>query len=217
MPNVKNNAASQVTKHKLLEAAGEVFAEQGFERATIKEITDRAGVAMAAVNYHFSDKQELYYQVIKLVHQLGMEAAAVIINPDPSMSPTDQFREYVRKFLRSMLDPTRPAWFVTIMMREMRQPSEATERLMDEIFRPHARALENLVNRLVGRQIPHRKTILIAQSIISQCVFLVDHQIMLDRFYPEFPPAAQCIDELADHMTEFSLAAIRGLYPPAKG
>jgi AcrR family transcriptional regulator len=217
MPNVKNNAASQLTKRKLLDAAGEVFADHGFERATIKDITDRAGVAMAAVNYHFSDKQELYYQVIKLVHQRGMEAAAVIINPDPSTSSTDRLREYVRKLLRNLLDPARPAWFVTIMMREMRQPSAATERLMDEIFRPYARALENLVNRLAGREIPHHKTALLAQSIISQCLFFVDHQIMLDRVYPEFPPAAQRIEELADHVTEFSLAAIRGLYPPANG
>ncbi len=213
MPNVKNNAAAQATKRKLLDAAGEIFAEQGFARATIKDITDRAGTAVAAVNYHFSNKQELYYQVIKTVHHAGLEAGKVITHPGPAISPADQLHEYVRQFLRNMLDPARPPWSATILMREMRQPSAATERLMDEVFRPYARALRNLVARLIGRRISRRKTILLAESIISQCIFFVDHQVTLERLYPDLPPAARRIDELADHITEFSLAAIRGLYP----
>ena len=215
MSNVKNNAAAQITKRKLLEAAGEVFAEQGFERATIKDITDHAGAAMAAVNYHFSDKQELYYQVLRLVHQSALEAAALITHPDPLLSPADQLREHIRTFLRKALDPARPAWFIPIMIREIRQPSAATERLRQEAFRPYARALEDLIVHLVGRRISHRKAILIVDSIISQYIFFVDHQKGLDRLHPELPPIARRIDELADHVTDFSLAAIRGLYPSA--
>ena len=217
MPNVKNNAATQITKRRLLEAAGEVFAEQGFERATIKDITDRAGAAMAAVNYHFSDKQELYYQVIKLVHQAGMEATAVITNPDPSMPPAEQLRQYLRKFLTSLLDPARPSWFATLMLHEMRQPGSASERLMDEIYLPVARGLEKLVGLLIGRRIAHRKATLLAQSILGQCLFLVEFKMLLDRVHSDLPPTDERIEELADHVTEFSLAAIGGLYPPVNG
>ena len=59
MANVKNNAAAQETRRRLLAAAGEVFAEAGFHAATVKVITDRAGASVAAVNYHFRDKAEL--------------------------------------------------------------------------------------------------------------------------------------------------------------
>ncbi len=48
------------TRDKILNAAGEVFAEYGFEGATIRSITERAEVNVAAVNYHFRDKAELY-------------------------------------------------------------------------------------------------------------------------------------------------------------
>src|ERR1700719_65578 len=52
------------TREKILSAAGEIFAEQGFEGATIRAITERAGVNVAAVNYHFRDKAELYTRVV---------------------------------------------------------------------------------------------------------------------------------------------------------
>ena len=63
----KRGAAPEVseerTRDKILSAAGEVFAEQGFEGATIRAITERAGVNVAAVNYHFRDKAELYTRI----------------------------------------------------------------------------------------------------------------------------------------------------------
>src|ERR1700719_4583995 len=56
--------SEEKTRDKILTAAGEVFAEQGFEGATIRAITERAGVNVAAVNYHFRDKAELYTRVV---------------------------------------------------------------------------------------------------------------------------------------------------------
>src|ERR1700740_2655251 len=57
-------ASEENTRDKILSAAGEVFAEQGFDGATIRAITERAGVNVAAVNYHFRDKTEVYTKVV---------------------------------------------------------------------------------------------------------------------------------------------------------
>ena len=56
--------ARDTTKVKLLEAAGEEFADKGFERATIRGICERAGANIAAVNYHFGDKEQLYARAV---------------------------------------------------------------------------------------------------------------------------------------------------------
>ena len=48
------------TRERLVEAALHVFAQHGFEGATTREIARRAGVALAALPYHFETKQALW-------------------------------------------------------------------------------------------------------------------------------------------------------------
>jgi len=53
------------TKQKILEVATELFARHGYEGASIREIAKEAGVNLAAVNYHFQNKLNLYYNVME--------------------------------------------------------------------------------------------------------------------------------------------------------
>ncbi len=55
----------ELTRDKLIEAAGHVFAERGYRAATIREICRRAGANVAAVNYTFGDKMGLYTEVLR--------------------------------------------------------------------------------------------------------------------------------------------------------
>ena len=56
----KLDTASAQTRQALIEAGGAVFAEQGFHDATVRDICARAGANIAAVHYHFGDKEALY-------------------------------------------------------------------------------------------------------------------------------------------------------------
>ncbi len=47
------------TKSRILDAAEKLFAEEGFDGASLRAITSAAGVNLAAVNYHFSSKESL--------------------------------------------------------------------------------------------------------------------------------------------------------------
>ncbi|HYC55587.1 MAG TPA: helix-turn-helix domain-containing protein, partial [Candidatus Binatia bacterium] len=101
MANVKNNLSAQETRRRLLEAAGVVFAEHGFHSATIKEITDRAGAALASVNYHFRDKGELYAEVMRRI-QID---SAQILPPEDGLrgNAVTRLRQFIRYVVLQMI------------------------------------------------------------------------------------------------------------------
>jgi AcrR family transcriptional regulator len=75
------------TKTRILDAAEELFMEHGFEATSLRSLTASAGVNLAAVNYHFGSKEELFQAVltrrldpmnkerIELIDRLEREAA----------------------------------------------------------------------------------------------------------------------------------------------
>src|SRR4051794_20466008 len=58
-----NNADK--TRQRLIDAAGEIFAEQGYRTATVRDICARAGANVAAVSYHSGEKEKLYAAVLR--------------------------------------------------------------------------------------------------------------------------------------------------------
>ncbi|HSP42835.1 MAG TPA: TetR family transcriptional regulator [Luteolibacter sp.] len=64
-------------KQQLLEAAERLFAERGFEAVSVRDITKLAGANVAAVNYHFGDRENLVLLVIsRLVDPVTEERMA---------------------------------------------------------------------------------------------------------------------------------------------
>jgi len=53
------------TKERILSAAELLFAQHGFEGASLRQLTTSAGVNLAAVNYHFGSKEKLVEQVFR--------------------------------------------------------------------------------------------------------------------------------------------------------
>ena len=57
-------ATSADTKTRILDAAERLFVEHGFEATSLRQLTTAAGVNLAAVNYHFGSKEELFQAVL---------------------------------------------------------------------------------------------------------------------------------------------------------
>src|SRR3546814_16203124 len=53
------------TKDRILGAAEELFAQHGFSRTSLRQVTSRADVNIAAVNYHFGSKENLFTEVFR--------------------------------------------------------------------------------------------------------------------------------------------------------
>jgi AcrR family transcriptional regulator len=62
--SVALDATSADTKTRILDAAEALFTEHGFEATSLRQLTSAAGVNLAAVNYHFGSKEELFQAVL---------------------------------------------------------------------------------------------------------------------------------------------------------
>lgn len=208
MANVKNNASAKETKRRLIDSAGAVFAQHGFERATIKEITDRAGASVAAVNYHFSDKQELYDQVVQHIHESGCAVLQALVALKADASPEQRLHEFVTRFLTHVLDPQQPEWFCQIKAREMQNPSATTTRYLETTLKPFVHQVEGLIASLLPGPVSPIELTRLTDSVIGQVLFFAQNRNFSERLHPDRPPASEVVGEIADHITRFTLAAL---------
>jgi AcrR family transcriptional regulator len=206
---MSTHARAAATRQRLLDAAAEVFAAGGYRRATIAEICRRAGANIAAVHYHFGDKQGLYTAVFDYA-QLRASREEAGAPADGSATPADRLRVQVTSFLTRLLDPRRPAWIARLLAHELIEPTAVLDRLVRNRMRANHDQIAGAVRDLLGSQASPETVRLCTLSVISQCVFYRHSAAVVTRLYPDLVPSRE-VERIADHVTQFSLAAIRGL------
>lgn len=200
------------TRQQILEAAGEVFAEAGFRNATVREICNRAKVNIAAVNYHFGDKEKLYAEVLRYSQQKCMEKYPPFLDVGPAAPPEERLQAFILSFLLRIYDKGPIAWHGKLMSREMVDPTAALDSIIAEKIRPMAEQLRGIVAEILQRPPTAEAVRLCSFSIVSQCVFYHHCRPVLTRLYPDQPPLdTVSAAHLADHITRFSLAALKHL------
>jgi TetR/AcrR family transcriptional regulator, regulator of cefoperazone and chloramphenicol sensitivity len=203
------------TRNKILNAAGEVFAEYGFEGATIRMITERAEVNVAAVNYHFRDKAELYNRVV--VDACSARAAWRDAMAEATDSPEERLHSLICHFLEYMLGPDRPVWKRRLMAREMANPTTALDELVEKNIRPlRDEFLIPTLRELTANRFNRRQLSYIGSSVMGQCLYFHQSRPIIERLNPDFKIGKSEIAEIADHITRFSLAAIAELTRQAR-
>src|SRR5438067_1880535 len=144
------------TRTRLLDAAGEVFAESGFQAATVREICARAGVNIALVNYHFGDKLELYTAVLR--HSIGSARNKIIQSSlDSAASPEEALRDLIRAMLQRICGAG-PGWHVRLMVHELARPTPAMACVIDEAMRPIYDRFRALIGAILKLPPDHDKT-----------------------------------------------------------
>ena len=198
------------TRERLLEAAGQVFAEAGFRTATVRDIVRKAGANIAAVNYHFRDKEGLYAAVLEhFAHEANARYPAHGGLPQDA-SPEDLLRAFVRALLLRIIDQGHQSVHGRLMAREMVEPTRALDRIVEQIIRPMYGRLCGIVKALAGPRATLAQIEASAKSVVGQCLFYRHCSAVLERLEGRRPEARD-LDALADHLVGFSLHAIRGI------
>jgi AcrR family transcriptional regulator len=205
------------TERRLLEAAGEVFAERGFRNATVREICQRAGANIAAVNYHFGDKERLYAAVWQYAVACAIEKYPPEFGLSDDATAEERLAAFIRSFLLGILDEGRPSWLGKLRAREMAEPTTVFDTVVEETIRPRHVLLMSIIRDLVGPAVSDGEIRLSAFSIVGQCLHYYHCQPVISRLYPQQKYDRDDIERLAGHVTRFSLVALKHLSNETRG
>ncbi len=214
MKNQREDTAR--TRKSLLSAAGEIFAEKGFRDTTIAEISTRAGVNIAAVNYHFGRKETLYIEAWRCAFTESLKAHPPDGGVASDAPPEERLRGHLTAMMERLADKNnKEFWFV---QREFGNPTGLLEEVMREEIHPLHKKTEGLVRELLGPLVSEEDVKFCEVSIVSQC-----HNPMVAGKQPfrkdagkDGPPHITDIAAYADHVVKFSLAGVAAVRERAK-
>ncbi len=203
-------ASSNNTRERLLAAAFEVFAEHGYEAATIREICGRADANVAAVHYHFGDKRRLYEAIYGTLFETLRQRRTAFLPPE---APADErLQVYIRALFEEIFccggDSSRQVQLSTIYLSEMAHPTEVLDRIVSEHLEPDARELYSIVGELLGVPVDDELTLDCAASIIGQILYYYHAGPIISRLHPQRVPVPDRLDALIQQVWVFSLGGI---------
>jgi AcrR family transcriptional regulator len=196
------------TREALAAAATDVFAERGYDDATVREISSRAGVNVALIKYHFGGKQGLYAEVLRRT-LLGAGHALVPVLADGSLAPDGLLRAIIRTFVFRLLSSEGAESRLRLLAHEFAKPTPALSRIVREIVQPNYDRMRRIVGDLLRRSPDDEKTCLCTLSIVSQIILYARIGSFFRLLRPALPLTRPRLERIADHIADFSLAYLR--------
>lgn len=207
-------ARANATAARLLEEAGKLFAEKGYDRTTSAEICRRAGTNIAAVNYHFSNLENLYRKVVSEAHFRLMNGKALAEATSGDKSAEERLRDVIALFVKAAPlkgggGKTFGTWPFRLLSREIVSPSPAFAALREQDILPKSDHLRGLVASLLGRSTDDPLVSRGMFFVVSPCLLLV----LMDRATRErvFPHVAESADDFVETLYRFVLAGLRSV------
>lgn len=203
------NSNGEESRQALLQAATDEFLAMGYPAARVQSITRNAGLGLSAINYHFGGKEGLYRAVLS--HHAELAIARLPLNAPEEVEPKTQLHWLVNALLHRLSDPANPSRIGPLLLREMMNPTAVFDLLFERFASQQFRIATAILRTLLGEQVPER---VVAQSLFSlfgQCVIYMTGRPMIERLTPDIRLDEPGLQQIADHISEFSWAGIQAL------
>ena len=132
------------TKQKILDAAEALFAREGYHRTSLRAITGRAGVNLAAVNYHFGSKESLLEAVFarRLIplNEVRMEKMQEVVRAALDRGARPRVADIMRAFIEPTLrfKETSPGArdFIMLVARSFAEADDTVRTIFHRLILP---------------------------------------------------------------------------------
>jgi AcrR family transcriptional regulator len=202
------NRPAEHTRQSIIRAATDLFAEKGFDGASVREIVARARVNQAAINYHFKGKDGLYGEVLRSAFEAFTKHAASDPEKLKALPREEALRQFVYQQLRPLLFRDDMSRYIRIFAWESVRPTKVLRKFMATSAVPYLNPAIDLVERFlppIGRE---RDSVCAAIWLMGQCSIFVRNREHFSQ-----PPFSMKIDEeFVDRLTDLiTRLAIGGL------
>ncbi len=198
------------TRQRLLVTASRIFAEKGYQDATIAEICDQAETNIASVNYHFGDKKNLYLESWRYAFQQDLQTHPSDGGVKAETSPQERLGGRIKSLIARIADPN--SYFFAIIHKEMAQQTSLLAKILEQEINPERRIMKALIRELLGPNATEQHIQFCHASIIGQCFHLLNiKHIKLDPKTKQEVLNLADADAYAEHVVTFTLAGIEAL------
>lgn len=123
------------TKERILDAAEQLFAQHGFAGASLRQVTSRADVNLAAVNYHFGSKDKLIEEVFRRrLDILNGHRLDALANLREDATLEDVLVAYIRPALALSLEQRGGGAFIRVLARAYAEHDNQLRQFLSEHY-----------------------------------------------------------------------------------
>lgn len=209
-----NEQTIDTTRDRLLDQAERLFATKGYGSVSVREITGAARSNLAAVNYHFGNKHNLYLEVFR---ERWMERTRRVrknfeeqIADRENLAVRDVIEAVARAFLDGPLTDEELNCHIQLMQRELAHPGEALEMVVEEVMKPYQELLGKLIRSSLPFRIEEERLRLSILGILGMTIYFNFARPAVSKvLHREYDKRFKT--ELIEHITRFAVSGLNDL------
>ncbi len=199
------------TKERILDTAEVLFAQKGYRAVSVREITSTAECNLAAVNYHFGNKENLYLEVFRsrwVPRAVRMrESFSKAVAGQTSLSVPTVVRALAQAFVEGPLSDEERLRHSQLMTREMTQPTKAFELVAQQVIEPFFKEVGEKLSSVLSDEMGQEQMLLNIFSIFSMVLYFNFARVAVSRLTGrQYDTAFRA--RLVEQITQFSLKGL---------
>lgn len=210
MPPKPKKAFESETRRRLIDAAGELFAEKGYDATTVRDICEKAGTNIASVNYHFSGKLELYEATFQFA--LMKDTPDIDTKAEKSLPPDEKLYNMVLRIVQNIRMTDKPEWFSRLLRREILFPTEAFQDFVQRMIKEDFDMMANLIRQILPKADNYAiKACTLTLSAQIKSIAMENNDV-LSQLFPELSFDEKGCQRIARHIAQTSMAGMKACY-----
>lgn len=196
-----------LTKSKILEAAGHLVAQLGWAQTSNKDIVKLAEVDLAAINYHFGGRDGLYQAVLSEAHAHYLNEQELQDIADLQCNPEEKLGLFFETLVVKLVE--HDVWHGKVFIREIFSPSAHLLNFLETEGTRKFQIIRRIISQITDLDENDPTLLPCIFSVVAPCLMLIMTSLAVPGPLQNMRhiPAKQ----LAQHFKTFSLAGLKAV------